>query len=220
MKYVNFLIAFVIYAIALISPMHAENDPNDTVFDVLRGDYQRLAVAQKFERVTPDKRRRAVRARYEPDPAILAMVDKVADESGIPRSIMRFHVQKESGYDPRARNPKSTATGLLQLIKGSHEVIAGRILTKEEHFRLAMNPEYNLRLGAAHIKECMAHMPGASADTLWRKCHVRGHRSVGGDIRVAATYFKPDSQGWLAKGSVAVPWAAAFANLNNGTTGS
>lgn len=219
MKYINFLIAFVIYAVALISPMHAENDTNDTVFDVLLAESRQLASAQRFEQTAPANRRRSVRAPYTPDPAILAMVDKVADENGIPRSIMRFHVQKESGYDPRARNPKSTATGLLQLIKGSHEVIAGRILTREEHFRLAMNPEYNLRLGAAHIRECMSHMPGASAQALWKNCHVRGHRSVGGDIRVAATYFKPDSQGWLAKGSVAVPWAAAFASLN-GTAGS
>lgn len=204
------LIAFLAI---LVTPMHAEGDPQGAR-EVFLAEVHALGSNKPIAEVAINKRRH-INSRYAPDPTILAMVDRVADESGIPRSIMRFHVQKESDYNPRARNPKSTATGLLQLIKGSHEVIAGRMLTREEHFRLAVDPEYNLRLGAAHIKACMQVMPGATAEAMWRRCHVRGHRNVGGDIRVARSYFKPDSQGWLARGSVAVPWSTAYVSYRD-----
>jgi hypothetical protein len=141
---------------------------------------------------------------------IVALVDKVADQTGVPRHVLHEHVKRESGYQPSARNPKSTAKGLTQPVRCSHAVIIGRdcrTFTKSEHFRLASDPSHNLRVGAAHIRACMALMPGASARELWRNCHVKGHGAVGGNIQMAAAYFKPNAGGWLTQGSVAMPWA-------------
>ena len=188
-------------------PLNAEQD-DQSARSVYLAEIHSLGSPAAYASVKLSKEvKRPVRARYAPDPSIVKLAMNIADETGIRRDVMHDHIVRESGYNPNARNPKSTATGLLQLIKGSHEAIAGRLLTKEEHFRLAKNPEYNLRLGAAHIKACMELMPGASSYNLWKKCHVQGHRNVGGDIRTAASYFKTDKNGWLSRGTIAMPWS-------------
>jgi len=196
----------VLGAALLAVPATSESDPQSA----------RAFILEEATRFSPQPtaqlavdRRRPLRASYAPDPTIVALVDKVADETGIPRAVMRFHVARESGFRPAARNPKSTATGMLQLIRGSHAAIIGRELTKDEHCRRASDPAHNLRVGAAHIKGCMALMPGASADRLWKGCHIRGHAAAGGRIEIAARMYRPDAQGWLSRGSVAMPWAMA-----------
>lgn len=188
-------------------PLNAEQD-DQSARAVYLAEMHSLGTQAAYASVNLKEVKRPVRARYTPDPTLVKLAMRIADESGIPRNVMHYHIMRESGYNPRARNPKSTATGLLQLIKGSHEIIAGRRLTKQEHFRLAKNPEYNLRLGAAHIKACMQLLPGASANTLWKRCHVAGHAKVGGRIEIAASYFQTDKNGWLSRGTVAMPWSS------------
>lgn len=165
---------------------------------------------------------RPVRGSYAP-PALASLAQRLSKEAGVSYETVAYIVQRESGWDPRARNPKSTATGLLQLIRGSHIAISGQFMTKEEHFRMASDPERNLRVGIAHIKECMVNMPGANADSIWRRCHIRGHAAVGGRIQNAALHYKPktDSSGWLARGSVALPWntLAEYAAMNTNRGG-
>lgn len=152
-------------------------------------------------------RRRPVRGSYGPDPTIVALVDRAADRAGVPREIARFHVARESGFRPDARNPRSTATGLLQVIHGSHEAIVGRRMSRAEHFALMRQPDYAMRVGLAHVRACMDRLPGASAHRLWTGCHIKGHAAVGGRIEMARLHFQPDAAGWLNRGSVAMPWA-------------
>lgn len=147
------------------------------------------------------ERRRAVRGSYGPDPAILAMVTRAADEAGLSRADMIYHVKRESGFRPDARNPKSTATGLLQVIHGSHEAIVGRRMSRAEHFALMKQPAYALRVGAAHMRACK------DLTTRLYDCHYHGHARFGGRIEMARRYYKPDAGGWLEKGSVSMPWA-------------
>jgi hypothetical protein len=132
---------------------------------------------------------------------IIAMVDAVADRAGLPRAVMHDHVRRESGYRPDARNPRSTAKGLLQVIHGSHEAIVGRRMSRAEHFRLMADPAYALRVGAAHMKACQ-QLVGNDARRLYA-CHYHGHARFGGRIEMAAMHFTPDASGWLARGSVA-----------------
>lgn len=211
LKAAQFLLGCVGFMFLVAYPLNAEQD-DQSARGVYLAEIHSLGAPAAYASVNIKKNvKRPVRARYTPDPSLVNLAMQIADETGIPRDVMNYHIVRESGYNPNARNPKSTATGMLQLIKGSHEVIAGRILTREEHFRLAKDPEYNLRLGAAHIRGCMQLMPGASANALWKKCHMAGHKNVGGDIRMAASYFKTDQNGWLSRGTIAMPWSTPAA---------
>jgi hypothetical protein len=123
------------------------------------------------------------------DPAIRAAVYREADRFGVPRHVVDEHVRRESGWNVYAANPSSTARGLFQLVRGSHAEIIGRPLSYQEHRRMAFDPTHNARLGLAHIRACMDAMPGASAERLWRRCHVQGHAAVGTSIKAARDYY-------------------------------
>lgn len=207
------LIACISFVFMVSYTSVAEYDP-DSARSVYLAEMRSLGATQHMDKVVSTANR-PVRGSYAPDPNVYALVSKIADETGISRETMHYIVKRESGYRADARNPKSTATGLLQLIRGSHAAIIGRELSKAEHHRLASNAEYNLRVGAAHIKACKQLMPNASADAIWRRCHIRGHAAVGGRIEMAAAHYSPDSSGWLARGSVAVPWATAYSSYRD-----
>lgn len=132
---------------------------------------------------------------------IIAMVNAAADRADLPREVMHDHVRRESDYRPDARNPRSTAKGLLQVIHGSHEAIVGRRMSRTEHFRLMADPAYALKVGAAHMKACQ-QLVGNDARRLYA-CHYHGHARFGGRIQMAAMHFQPDAGGWLSRGSVA-----------------
>lgn len=214
----KYLLALLVSLFAT-SVAYTEADPQGAR-QVYLAEMHALGAKTQMANVSTEKVRRVVRASYAPDPKLYAMAKRVASEVGVPMEVVSFHIMKESGWRADARNPKSTATGLLQLIKGSHEAISGQLLTKEEHFRLARDPERNLRLGVAHIKACMELMPGASADRLWRSCHVKGHAAAGGRIEMATAYYKTDQNGWLARGSVAMPWSNNWASLRDSNSNS
>jgi len=130
-------------------------------------------------------------------------------KSGTPgdASLTGLIIQQESGGNARARNPASTATGLGQFIRGTHAAILGRPLTLAEHVSLASVPEHNAALTAAHLRACMDRMPGASPAAVWRGCHYYGLANVGSRTEHARAYFRTDNNGWLERGSVAMPWA-------------
>lgn len=135
---------------------------------------------------------------------LIEIVDRAADGVGVPREEMRFVVTRESGWRPDAQNSRSTATGLTQVVKGSHEAIIGRRLTLSEHRRLMKDPDHAARVGAAHWRMCRDlvghHVP---ASKVWRACFYSGPANVGGRIEMAAAHFRPDSSGWLQRGSIA-----------------
>ena len=188
----HLLLPMVTAALLVTAP--AVSDGGNTLYALI--DYNtRQATFQK----------QPVRQWRGPDPSIVAMVDREADRTGLPRTVMHDHVRRESGYIANARNPKSTAKGLLQVLHGSHEAIVGRRMSRAEHFRLMADPAYALRVGAAHMKACQ-QLVGNDARRLYA-CHYHGHGKFGGRIQMAAAHFQPDSSGWLAQGSVALPWA-------------
>jgi Transglycosylase SLT domain len=124
------------------------------------------------------------------DANLVATVYASADRFGVPRHIAHYHVDRESGWNVTAKNPASTATGLFQMIRGSHAEIIGKPLTRQEHASLARKPEHNANVGMAHIRACMDAMPGASEHALWKKCHYYGHSNVGTSIKVARAHYQ------------------------------
>jgi len=184
---------FAIVSLALLITFPAVSDGGSSMYALIAAD---------ANQVTFQKQR--VRQWRGIDPNIVAMVDHTADRAGLPRAVMHDHVRRESGYRPNARNPKSTAKGLLQVLHGSHEAIVGRRMSRAEHFRLMADPAYALRVGAAHMKACQ-QLVGNDPRRLYA-CHYNGHGKFGGRIQMAAAHFQPDNSGWLSRGSVALPW--------------
>lgn len=190
------------------APAIPEHDPDSAREVYLRERFALLAPAVVSGPAPARKARRVA-----PPPALAAIVDRWADRFGVPRDIARFHVAHESSWNVRARNPRSSATGLFQPVRASQAAILGRDqrdFTTAEHVALARDPELNAQIGLAHIRACMDFMPNATAAALWRRCHVAGHAAVGGDIRRARAHFARvvgagPAAGWVALGS-AVPW--------------
>lgn len=148
-------------------------------------------------------------------PAIAEMaslVDTEADRFALPRELVHYHIRRESSYDPVARNPRSTAKGLTQIIRGTHGAITRQPLTRGEHFAKASDPTHNLRVGLAHVAAAYRANPGWSADRLWRRCHVAGLANCGTSLNEAARIYESVTtrSGWIQLGSVA--WSSGSNN--------
>lgn len=141
--------------------------------------------------------------RAAPDPALVRIVERAADQAGVSRDDLRFVVGIESGWRPDARNPRSTATGLTQVVHASHAAIIGRRITREEHHRLMKDPHHAARVGAAHWRMCRDLVGrDASVRHVWRSCYYAGPANVGGRIEMAAAHFRTDAAGWLQRDSI------------------
>jgi soluble lytic murein transglycosylase len=70
-------------------------------------------------------------------------------------------MRQESLYDPRALSP-ANARGLLQLLPATASATAGRPVSNEELF----DPEINLEIGVAHLRDLMRRYDGDVFKTL------------------------------------------------------
>lgn len=199
--------ALILAVLAIPTAATTENDPQ--AGPIQHREYAALMapVTVAANRATAMRQPNARRPARQMQEANYQIAIRAGERIGVPANVTAFILDKESGGRADARNPKSTATGLGQIIKGTHEAIIGRRLTMGEHVALARDPEHNARLTAAHIRACIDLMPGADAAAIWRRCHYRGHASVGGRVEMARAYFRPDANGWLDRGTVAMPWA-------------
>lgn len=120
---------------------------------------------------------------------------KQADALGIDRGLVDSIFQQESGYNPNARNPTSSATGIGQLVKKT-----GRSLgLKEEEFTdpyknmdasLRFMSTLNKKYGGDPAKIAMAYHDG---ETVADK-HLRANQGT-----IAPQQLKPAAQGYLEK---------------------
>lgn len=121
---------------------------------------------------------------------VVDIVGQQARAFGVPEKIAYYHALRESGFNPAAKNPRSTAKGTLQIIKGSHAAIVGRNLSLAEHLALAGDPYHGTRVGMAHIAAAYRARPHWSADQLWRRCHVAGLNNCGTSLEEAAAIYR------------------------------
>jgi len=121
--------------------------------------------------------------------AIKQIVMRTAGRYGVPAHVADYHARRESGYRAAARNPKSTAKGVLQVVKGTHEAIIGRRLTLQEHLQLMSDPKHGAAVGMAHIAACFEARPNWTAGQLWQRGHVAGLRSCGTTLDRAAEIY-------------------------------
>jgi len=113
------------------------------------------------------------------------IVARVARDMGVRNEVAVFAVKKESNYNCKARNPSSTATGMLQVVRASAAAIVGRPVSRAE----LQDCEFGTAVGMAHLALCQDLLPGRSPYTIWRDCHYWGPANVGGDIRDAHKFY-------------------------------
>ncbi len=112
-----------------------------------------------------------------------------ARKFGVPAHVADYHALRESGYRAAARNPNSTAKGVLQVVKGTHEAIIRRRLTLTEHLRMMSDAQHGAAVGMAHIAACMESRPHWTPGQLWQRGHVAGLRSCGTSLDRAAEIY-------------------------------
>ena len=108
----------------------------------------------------------------------------MARQVGVRESLASYVVRRESGGNMAARNPRSSATGAMQVIDGTAAAIAGRQVSKAER-----KTEIGIALGVAYLKTCQMAMPTAADHAIWRSCFYYGHGAVGGDLAFARQAF-------------------------------
>ena len=131
---------------------------------------------------------------FDPTPtaarsAVKQIVLNTASRYGVPAHVADYHARRESGYRAAARNPHSTAKGVLQVVKGTHEAIIGRRLTLNEHLHMMSDPVHGAAVGMAHIAACMESRPHWTPGQLWQRGHVAGLRSCGTSLDRAAEIY-------------------------------
>jgi len=100
----------------------------------------------------------------------------------VPVEVVAYHVKRESGGNPHARNPKSTAKGVLQVLHGSHAAIIGKNISRNEHFQMLSDPNHGAAVGVAHIAACYNRNPTWTPHQLWVRGHVGGLRNCGSSL--------------------------------------
>lgn len=86
--------------------------------------------------------------RYAPtgaDPALVAKINRAADEYGVPRALMHRVVQRESGYRPAARN--GPYWGLMQILPQT-----ARSMGFQGEPTQLLDPEVNLRYAGRYLR--------------------------------------------------------------------
>ena len=78
-------------------------------------------------------------------PELVRLIDRTADEKGIPRALMHRVVQRESGYRPAARN--GPYWGLMQILPQTARTMGFRGQPPE-----LLDPEVNLRYAARYLR--------------------------------------------------------------------
>lgn len=115
--------------------------------------------------------------------------DKAAEYAhavGVRPSLAQHVLRRESGGSYSAKNPRSSASGPMQVIDGMAAAIAGRPVSRRERMS-----NVGLKLGIAYLKLCQDALPKASDHSIWVRCYVAGHGNVSdGDITPATTAFK------------------------------
>lgn len=111
-------------------------------------------------------------------------VTQMAEAVGVRPSLAIYVMRRESGGRLDARNPRSSATGAMQVIDGTAANIAGRPVSRAER-----KTQLGIALGVAYLKTCQMALPGVSDAATWTRCYVTGHGNVGGNITHARTAF-------------------------------
>jgi soluble lytic murein transglycosylase len=92
-------------------------------------------------------------------------IRKYANEFGIPDSLLFALIRTESGFRPTAVSAMS-AYGLAQIILPTAKHVSTKLRMGKATPQRLFNPDYNVRLGAAYLKELLDHFQGSEVLAL------------------------------------------------------
>lgn len=117
------------------------------------------------------------------EPSIYHLVTSVAQEHGVDPALAHAVVKIESGYDCAAKNPRSSATGAMQVLKGTARSVG-------VHGNLR-DCRTGLEAGMRYLKQMVtiAGGPGCAAASAYNKGNVGGCTAYG--RKVMATMQRP-----------------------------
>ncbi len=161
--------------------------------------------ASRFAKTTDGARARAIN-----------LVAEEARRQGVDPDVALRIANLESGFNANARNRKTGASGLLQLMPASAEAL------EPGSSRLLFDPSVNARVGVRHMVRCME--AGATTGDEIARCHVAGWRGWNRKLKRWAERYKhqyvamfrkqsaPDDKtaGWLARGAGSLNVASLF----------
>jgi hypothetical protein len=107
----------------------------------------------KWREEHPDKNRRAFKDQYEAIDHWKPYIDAAADDAKVPRYLMYALMSQESGGDPKAQNPKSSAGGLFQFIDSTWKYVTKKYGGEELPIEKKYDPETNAHYAALYLKE-------------------------------------------------------------------
>jgi soluble lytic murein transglycosylase-like protein len=85
------------------------------------------------------ERRPPYRAGQEPKETVKEMIIRLSEEYGVNTDTALRIAWCESRFDPLAKNPNSSASGVFQFLSGTYEYIGGKdVFDPEENIRLFM----------------------------------------------------------------------------------
>jgi soluble lytic murein transglycosylase len=82
-------------------------------------------------------------------------------DAGSPEpALVHALIRQESVFNPAAISPVG-ARGLMQLMPGTAQQVAGQLGLKHSHARLISDPEYNIKLGTSYLAEMIDRFNGS-----------------------------------------------------------
>ena len=85
-------------------------------------------------------------------------IEKQAEKTGLPASLIAGIIRQESAFDPRATSPVG-ARGLMQLMPGTAREVSGKVGMAYAPDRL-YDPQVSVRLGSTYFKEVLDGFDG------------------------------------------------------------
>lgn len=132
------------------------------------------------------------------------LVVREAQRQGIDPAVALRIAKLESGFNPRARNSSTGASGILQLMPRSAEAL------EPGSSRNLFDPETNARVGVKHMVRCV--QSGARTGDEIARCHVAGWNGWNVRLNRRAERYKheyvalyrstqiADASGWIVRG--------------------
>ena len=125
------------------------------------------------------------------DPSVVAVMQRVSVEQGVPLEILEAVGWHESRFQPAAKNPASSATGIMQLLSGT---------AKQWGVTDSTDPYQNITGGAKYLHYLLARYNGNVQAALTAYAAGEGNYDRG-TIPAESTASAAEELRWLASGA-------------------